>query len=398
MAIQEDESYGARGQAGFSTVDATMHNTYAHSVKIGSHRLEVCTSSKLIERQSPNINRSKQDSEHITGLKVEIQLLKTFIMESYNNLTELRHAEQSTEAEARYQPMSGGSSYPEAHHPYGDCSTFPPNPIGGSNAYEPPITRSPSPTSSASKSENEDSTSDDGADDDGDTTKSKDQNDQDGTGPAGDTSNIEGLISRVSFQPRLSYNDVLDPDMHRESNLLLQMVPYRPRLPNQIRSDRLIPGGQGQDSDTKFATQEATNSVRLLLDKWTTSGSAPVSNILDEEAAREKNEASVRGPPFILELADIISSVSWPISVELQILNSIRTYGRHRQEPNQMRTILVLHVTQGHIIFFLVCKMISCHHPRHGIIHSHSTDIPLMELLVHARRTFGGHLIPFLNH
>ena len=317
MAIQEDESHGARGQAGFSSVDAAMHNTHTHSVKIRSHRLKVCSSSRLIAGESPKISRSKQDSEHITGLKVEIKLLKTFIMESYNNLIELRRAEQSTEAEAQYQPMFGGSNHPGVHHPYGDGSTFPPNPTGGSNAYESPITRSPSPTSNASKSENEDSNSDDEADDYVNSTKSKDQNDQDGTGPAGDTSNKEGLISRLSFQPRSSYNDASDPTIHRESNLLLQMVPYGLRLPNRIRSDRLIPGGQGPDSDTKSATQEATNSVRLLLDKWTTLGSAPVSNVLDEEAATEKNEASVGGPPFVLKLADIISSVIRPINVEL---------------------------------------------------------------------------------
>ena len=318
-------------------------------------------------------------------------------MESYNNLTELRRSEQSTEVEARYQPMSGGSNHPGVRHPYGDGSTFPPNPIGGSNAYEPPITRSPSPTSRASKSEDEDSNYDDMADDDTNSTKSKDQNDRDGTGPAGDTSNTEGLISRFPFQPRSFYTDASDPNMHRESNLLLQMVPYRPRLPNRIRSDYLIPGGQGPDSDTKSATQEATNTVRLLLDKWTTSGSAPVSSILDEEATREKNEALVGGPSSVLEFADTISSVSWPISVELQTLNSIRTDARHRQEPNLMKTILVPHITQD-CMKILVFNMIICHQLRHGIIHSHNADIPLLEFLVHARRISGGHLIRFFNH
>ncbi len=81
--------------------------------------------------------------------------------------------------------------------------------------------------------------------------------------------------------------------MHRESNVLLQMIPYKPKAPDRIRSDRLIPAGQGPDVNTKSVTQEATNSVRLLLDKWTTSGSAPISNVLDEEAAREKTEALV---------------------------------------------------------------------------------------------------------
>lgn len=215
-------------------------------------------------------------------------------MENNNNLRELRRAEQSTEAEARYQPVSGGGSHP-GHNPYGHDSTFPSNPVGGSNAYELPIMLSPSPTSGAFNPDNEDPNSDDGADDDANYTKHKDRNDQDGTGPMGDTSNAEGLVSRYVYQPRSSYNDASGPSMHRESNSLLQMVPYSPRFLDPIRSGRFISGRQLPDSGAKSATQEATNSVRLLLEKWTTSGSAPVSNVLDEEAAGDKSEASVGG-------------------------------------------------------------------------------------------------------
>lgn len=244
-------------------------------------------------------------------------------MESYNNLIELRHAEQValTEAVVPNQPIFGGSSNLGVHHVYEDGSTFPPRS---------PIMRSPSPTSDFSKSENEDSNFDDGADDDTNSIKSKDRENQDRTGPEGKTPNKEDLNSRLSFQRRSSYNDASDPTIRRESDLLLQMVPYRLRLPNQIRSDRLISGKQGSDSDIKSAAQEATNSVRLLLDKWTTSSSALVSSLLDEEAAGEKNEASVGGPRFVLERADIISLVTRPISVNIHTLNPIRTDGRHR--------------------------------------------------------------------
>ncbi len=286
-------------------------------------------------------------------------------MESYNNLTELRRAEQSMEAEARYQPVSGGSNQPGTRHPSGDGSTFPPDTTGGSNAHEPP-TRSPSPTSRASKLENEDSNSDDGADDDDHSTKSKDQHDQDGTRPAGDASNTEGSISKSSYKPRPSCDDASDPIVHRESNLLLQMVPYRPRLSNGIRSDRLLPGTQGRESDTKSATRGATDSVRLLLDKWTTLGSAPVSNILDEEAVREKDEVLVGGPPFLLVVADIVSSVSGPLSVESQSLRLIPTAGRHRQEPSLTKTSLVQQITQDRMKILLISKMIICHQLQHG--------------------------------
>lgn len=90
--------------------------------------------------------------------------------------------------------------------------------------------------------------------------------------------------------------------IQRESNFLLQMVPYRPRPSHQINCDRLIPYKQDTDSDIKHLSHAVTNSVRLLLDKWTNSGSAPVSNILNEEAAKEQSEMLVGGPPILLEL------------------------------------------------------------------------------------------------
>lgn len=71
------------------------------------------------------------------------------------------------------------------------------------------------------------------------------------------------------------------------------MVPYNPFGSGPLLSDRLIGSGHVADSGTTSVTQEVTKSVRALLDKWTTSGSAPISNILDEEAARENDEALV---------------------------------------------------------------------------------------------------------
>lgn len=221
---------------------------------------------------------------------MDIKLLKTFINENYDNLISLRRAEQSAKVEARHRPMSG-------YYPSADGSTFPSDPISASYVFEPPIARSPSPASNTSKSDNEDSNNDDRRDEDDhndvSSTRSKEQNDRDSAGPKRDASSAKGLVSGVPYQPRSSYVDSSDPATHRESNLLLQMVPYKPGRPDPIRSDRLISGGDGPDSGTISATQEVTKSVRLLLDKWTTSGSGPISNILDEEAAREEDEASV---------------------------------------------------------------------------------------------------------
>ena len=49
MVVQENEGYGARGQVGFSAVDATMHDTYTHSVKIEPNGLKVCTNSSYLD-------------------------------------------------------------------------------------------------------------------------------------------------------------------------------------------------------------------------------------------------------------------------------------------------------------------------------------------------------------
>ena len=241
---------------------------------------------------------------------MEIKLLKTFIKESYNNLIALRRAEQSNEVEARHQPLIGDGIHLIRPHPYVDGNTYPSDPPSEYIILEPPMTRSPSPTSNASKTDNEKLDTDDEDGDDNDdhsdegSVQSKDQNDHGDTGPKRDASNAKELASGGSYQPRLSNNDSLDPGIHRESDLLLQMVPYRPSGPAPIRSDYLISGGDSPDSGTASAAQEVTKSVRLLLEKWTTSGPAPISNILDEEATREKDEASVGGPLLVLELAN----------------------------------------------------------------------------------------------
>ena len=207
----------------------------------------------------------------------------------------LRHAEQSTEVEARYQPIPGDESHPKVQNPHADDSTFPSNPIDVSIAFEPPTRRSSSPTPNPSESDHGDSSSE-GVDDNDGVSSTKSQNDHGNSGPKGITPDVKEVISGSAPKPRLSYNGPSDSDVHRESDLLLQMVPYRPRGPHPIRSDYLLAGGQDPDNGTETTTEEATRSVRLLLDKWTAMGSAPIANILDEEAAKEKIEALVERP------------------------------------------------------------------------------------------------------
>ena len=220
------------------------------------------------------------------------------------------------------------------------------------NAFEPPIIRPLSPTSNVPGADDEESSTDDGGDDDDhhdvSSKISEDENDHDGAGRNRKAPNATGILSGVPYTKPF-----------RESRLLLQMVPYNPGGA-AARSDRLIRSGEGADSGTASATQEVTRSVRALLDKWTTSGSAPISNILDQEAARESDEALVPGPSLTLDLANIILPVSWPISIDIQALNTIGIGSRHPL------FILLLRLTQNFIDILLLLKVIVyrhvCHH------------------------------------
>ena len=200
-------------------------------------------------------------------------------------MSALQVAENTSFQQSR--AISRDPSHSTRHLPYVDGSTFQSDPMSGYSAFEPPIRRSPSPTSSVHGGDDKESNTDsEGHEDDHDDVRSMKA--ENGAGPNRKTSNATGTISGVPY----SYP-------FRESNLLVQMVPYNPFGSNPLLSDRLIGSGHGVDTGTTSATQEVTKSVRALLDKWTTSGSAPISNILDEEAARENHEALVLGASFI---------------------------------------------------------------------------------------------------
>lgn len=302
-------------------IDATIHNTYSQRFQTGPYGLNVYDVSKQILQESSKITRSKQDSEHIIGLRVEISLLKTFIMESYNNLTNLSRAEQLTEAEEQYRSTSRRNTNTATHHPSDDGCLLLQDPKGGSSLHEPRIMRSPASASKDSKFEKEDSNlgseTDDGKDNhdidedhrdededkaNNDSHISKNQNDRDGAKAAGDSSNEEELVSNFSFQPQSALIDRIGSTRRRESDFLLQMVPYRPRPLHQINSDRLIPYRQDSDSDIENLSCGATHIVRLLLDKWTNSGSTTVSDVPKEEATKERLELLVGGPPCLRKI------------------------------------------------------------------------------------------------
>lgn len=212
-------------------------------------------------------------------------------MENYNNLRELRHAEHLAQAEA--EDVIASQSHLGDNHLN---RNGPPNLPGGFNAPGSPKLRSPSLTSNDSMSGEDEPNSDSDEGADADSTKFKDTNDKPRAGLTGGTLKAEASMSRLGNSTGPSQYNTLNSSTYRESSLFLQMVPFRPRPSPEFNSDRLLDlSSWGPDRGAKTATQEATDSVRLLLDKWTTSGSAPVSNLLDEEAARDEKEASVEG-------------------------------------------------------------------------------------------------------
>lgn len=185
--------------------------------------------------------RSKDDSKQISSLREEIALLKTHIIENYNNVVELQHAERSAAERSLSELDEEGSGADERLN-------------------------------------------------DDKLTQSRHQAEQENVESSADNIQSSSDLQGTPVQPLARYDSSLKPGIHQTSALLLQMVPYRPAAFNS----RHISQSNGQiigparssnaiDTSPKPAMEEATKSVRLLLDKWTNSGSAPISDLLDEE-------------------------------------------------------------------------------------------------------------------
>ncbi|KAL8869782.1 MAG: hypothetical protein Q9174_004014 [Haloplaca sp. 1 TL-2023] len=244
--------------------------------------LQVITQTLTVSKLGSIDSRAKKDSDQIQDLTAEIKLLKAFIMENHNNLADLRRAEDVTAAKAIYQQFVDGGIHTA------DAKVS--NPSDPLDLHEPRV----SPSHSASPTAF-DSTEDifhlhDQRDNFGrrrsNNMKEADPSHvqyPDNTGGA----KIQTISkSPVQFQ---TAEDTFHTPLYRESDLLLQMIPYRPNFLRPIRSDYLLTEGQVSDPHAESATKEATKSIRLLLDKWTTAGSGPVSNALDQEAAKDKH-------------------------------------------------------------------------------------------------------------
>lgn len=193
-------------------------------------------------------------------------------MDSYSNVTELRHAEISADIEARDEPIVIDSSQHKTRSDHRQGS-------------QPSNVDSNLSASSASEATDESSASD----------EEKDADDTPNSASAaekfGDSSDSHGIIKRPATTRGISHRETAENNLHRESDALLQMVPYRPKPPYGITPDRLIGEAPMPNGDPKPTAEGTTASVRLLLDKWTVSGSAPISNILKEESIEEEKKA-----------------------------------------------------------------------------------------------------------
>ncbi|KAL8954310.1 MAG: hypothetical protein Q9183_007205 [Haloplaca sp. 2 TL-2023] len=203
-------------------------------------------------------------------------------MENHNHLADLRQAENVTAAEFAYRPVEHGGNR-QANAKLSGPSEVP-------NVYETPVLRSRTPYPAAKKS-TDDLFHHQDQRDDVEPVESNDGKEAD-TIKAQRPDDIAGAqIQKTSksLVPPQSSNDTSHPRTRRESDLLLQMIPYRPSFLRPLRSDYLLTDGPIPESCTESVTQEATNSIRLLLDRWTTAGSGLVSSTLDQEAAKDKD-------------------------------------------------------------------------------------------------------------
>ncbi|KAL9013387.1 MAG: hypothetical protein Q9173_001915 [Seirophora scorigena] len=249
--------------------------------KLGKMDSRLVGSPRVLGPRVNEPNRSREDSHHISDLSSEIKLLKTLIIENRSNLEELRLAEQDSGAQDTHdsgknihvRTLDGHVPYPQEQEPQ---SAFkrPRSPRGRS--YSPNPLHSETEYSEAEKGDEEVSD-----------LEGKDPEDKIDPHRTDNDARKVNAIQERSTQPPPPYRGPSETSMHRESNLLLQMVPHASRILNPRSPQYLLTGTQGPDNDVKSGMQEATSNIRLLLDKWTNPGSAPIADLLAQEAAED---------------------------------------------------------------------------------------------------------------
>ena len=211
-------------------------------------------------------------------------MLKTLIIDNHDNLTILQRAEQNADAEIVHASSQGEKMNPKSLTAP-DIPNSPSHNDDHKTSFESEDAAAfVLPVSGASKSGSEDGDFEDRNGNEADHVSSEHKNSRSrinslnsGVGNNDPAQNSAGhQLSTYSGSARLGTS--------RTSALLLQMVPFQPRNLDPLyrkSSNRLI--SNGPKFDTKPALEEATKSLRLLLDKWTISGFAPVAKTLDEK-------------------------------------------------------------------------------------------------------------------
>ena len=199
----------------------------------------------------------------------------------------LQRAEQRTEVEGGRYPFPGHDIDRGPQPPYDIQEPPPPGPFDIPNLKDMASPRSISANGSLSESENEERGPEKAA---GrfQGTQPRSQTNSEYADFSNDEQHPTTIYQESALQSQPKYKGDVGSIRTRTSTLLLEMVPYKPRTsdtayyhrPNYLISAKPSESARS-NTDPKPAMEEATKSVRLLLDKWTTSGSAPVASLLD---------------------------------------------------------------------------------------------------------------------
>lgn len=267
--------------------EQSMLQVMIHTVtvsKLGDMQSRYVHCRNLKRRITSDLPRSKEDSKQILGLRDEIDILKTLIIENYNNSMELRHAEQRTEVESQRFPSRGTDKHQGPDPSFGSQEPLSAGPIEIPDLDHTTSRKPSSPVSSLSESDHEDVDPGKIAENARPST-SQGHVDQGHSDSSTDDAHRTDKMQESAVQQMSTYKSAVGSGSYRVSTSLLQMVPYKPNVAYSTQWNRSI--SAGPDTVQRSAMEEATRSVRLLLDKWTTSGSAPVSELLAETESKE---------------------------------------------------------------------------------------------------------------
>ena len=218
--------------------------------------IHTITVSKLADVQS----RSKEGSQHMADLRDEFALLKTTILENYNNLKELQRAEIANDADARARAARKSNIHRirKAQH----RSTV--DDLESRHS-------SPGPQPSFDESASWE---------DSDTVRGLGDLDESSEGAL---ENTHGEVSHSAMVhvPKVA-RIASGHGGSRASTMLLEWFPYSPQTEGPQPSGRFIAAGPFEGED-EVKSDGVTNMAHFLLDRWTISGWRQASALLEEQ-------------------------------------------------------------------------------------------------------------------